>query len=133
MFARVILPAAVQNDPMDINAPVEVRNWNAHPPQWLEIDKTAGVSGPATLGRGETAVIALAELLRAALLLMDERKGVKIARGKGLRVTGTLGLLELAAQLGLVDFVDAIQRLRLMTFRAPDALLETMLQRHVRP
>lgn len=77
---------------------------------------------------GETAVIALAELLHADLLLIDERKGVKIARSKGFRVTGTLGLLELAAQAGLVDFVEAVGRLRRTTFRSPDALLETLLK-----
>ena len=41
---------------------------------------------------------------------MDDRKGVKAARGKGLRVTGTLRILELATQNGLVDFEQAAKR-----------------------
>ena len=61
---------------------------------------------------------------------MDERKGVKVARGKGLRVTGTLGLLEMAAVRGLVDFAEAVERLRQTTFRSPEALLDLMLERN---
>ena len=75
-------------------------------------------------------MIALAISLRADLVLIDERRGVKVARNQGLRVTGTLGLLELAAQSGLVDFTEAVGRLRLTTFRSPEALLETMLRKH---
>jgi predicted nucleic acid-binding protein len=45
-------------------------------------------------------------------------------------VTGTLGLLEMAAQAGLVDFGQAAERLRRTTFRSPDALIELMLKRH---
>jgi predicted nucleic acid-binding protein len=77
-------------------------------------------------------VIALAISLHADLVLIDERRGVKVARNQGLRVTGTLGLLELAAQSRLVDFTEAVERLRLTTFRGPEALLETMLRKHRR-
>ncbi len=87
---------------------------------------------PARLDEGEAAVIALAISVHADLVLIDERRGVKVARDQGLRVTGTLGLLELAAQSGLVDFTEAAERLRLTTFRAPEALLETMLRKHRR-
>jgi predicted nucleic acid-binding protein len=55
------------------------------------------------LDEGEIAAIALATSLPADLLLMDDRKAV-ITRLKGLRVTGTLGVLDVAAERGLVDF-----------------------------
>jgi predicted nucleic acid-binding protein len=133
LFQRVILPAAVKEELHDIGAPVAVRAWIGSPPDWLEIVETPGF-GPATPGldEGEAAVIALAISLRADLVLIDERRGVKIARNQGLRVTGTLGLLELAAQSGLVDFTEVAERLRLTTFRSPEALLETMLRKHRR-
>jgi len=54
---------------------------------------------------GETAAVALAEFLRADLLPIDERDGYRVARRKGLSVTGTAGLLDLAAKHGLIDFV----------------------------
>ena len=52
---------------------------------------------------GELAAIRLATTLKADLLLMDDRKGVNLARSKGSRVTGTLGILQLAAMNGLTD------------------------------
>ena len=38
-----------------------------------------------------------------------DREDVIVARGKGLRVTGTLEVLDLAAQRGLVNFAQAVQ------------------------
>lgn len=80
--------------------------------------------------QGERAAIVLASALNADLLLMDDRKGVKAARGKGLRVTGTLGILELATRSGLVDFEQAVGRLQQTNFRSPDDLLDAMLAKH---
>jgi predicted nucleic acid-binding protein len=82
------------------------------------------------LDEGETAAIALAISLDADLLLMDDRKGVIVARGKELRVTGTLGVLDLAAQRGLVNFAQAVNRLRRTTFRIPEGLLDSLMKKH---
>jgi predicted nucleic acid-binding protein len=130
LFQRVILPAAVREELHDAGAPAAVRAWIASPPPWLEIVQSGPGLGLATLDEGEAAVIALAESLHADLLLIDERKGVNIARRKGLRVTGTLGLLEMAAQERLIDFADAVERLRRTTFRSPEELLAAMLKKH---
>lgn len=131
LFQRVILPTAVKDELDDINAPGAVRAWMGSPPAWLEILDLRGPA-PATLDEGEAAVIALAVFLHADMVLMDERKGVKYARNQGLRVTGTLGLLDFAAQAGFVDFTEAVRRLRLTTFRSPEVLLEAMLRKHRR-
>ena len=95
LFENVILPSAVQAELTDPDAPASVRNWIANPLAWLEIYETparrfdhGSVEG---LDEGEAAAIALAASLRADLLLMDDRKGVIVARGKGLRVTGHPG------------------------------------------
>jgi predicted nucleic acid-binding protein len=45
-------------------------------------------------------------------------------------VTGTLGILELAARNGLTDLALAIERLRQTNFRRPDTLLDDLLRRH---
>ena len=73
---------------------------------------------------GEKAAIQLAAFLHADLLLMDDRKGVNAAERMGLRVTGTLGVLDLAAEHGLVDFGQAIQKLGRTSFHRPEALLD---------
>ena len=130
MFERVVLPGAVQHELSSPAAPPAVQRWIAAPPAWLEVVETQGVDPAAGLHQGEAAASALAVSLHADLLLMDERKGVMVARGKGFRVTGTLGLLEMAAQRRLVDFAEAAERLRQTTFRSPEALLDLMLKRN---
>jgi len=132
MFERAVLPAAVRGELSSSDAPSVVQRWIADPPVWLETVETPDADPSAGLHKGEAAAIALAEALHADLVLMDERKGVNVARGKGLRVTGTLGLLEMAAQRGLIDFAEAAERLRQTTFRSPETLLELMLKRNSR-
>jgi len=129
LFERVILPSAVASELSDPDAPPLVREWIADPPAWLDIHEApirqfdeASVEG---LDEGETAAIALAISLDADLVLLDDRKGVAVARRKGLRLTGTLGVLGLAAQRGLVNFAQAVNRLRRTSFRIPEALLDS--------
>lgn len=114
---------------LSLDAPALVRGWVAAPPSWLEIHDTEGLPLVNGLDRGETEAIALAEFLRADLLLIDERRGVRVAKARGLRVTGTLGLLDLAADRGLVDFAQAIQKLELTNFRRPE-VLTALLDKH---
>jgi len=134
LFEKVILPSAVEAELSDPDAPLSVRNWIADPPSWLEVHETPsrqfGQASLEGLDDGETAAIALAISLDADLLLMDDRKGVIVARGRGLRVTGTLGVLDLAAQRGLVDFAEAVNRLRRTTFRIPEAVLDSLMKKH---
>jgi predicted nucleic acid-binding protein len=134
LFEKVVLPSAVQAELTARKAPLSVRSWIASPPAWLEIH--AMPSGPFDYGslegldEGEKAAIGLAESLGADMLLMDDREGVMAARRKGLRVTGTLGILDLAAERGLADFAKAVERLRRTNFRRPEALLDALLKKH---
>ena len=58
------------------------------------------------LGQGEAEVIALAQEVQAERVLIDERKGRRIAAMVyGLKVTGTGGILLAAKQAGLVSAV----------------------------
>lgn len=80
------------------------------------------------LGEGERAAITLAVSLGASLLLMDERQGAAVARGKGLVVTGTIGILDLAASRGLVNLKEAFDRLKRTSFRYPPEIMENLLK-----
>jgi predicted nucleic acid-binding protein len=84
----------------------------------------------AKLDEGEHAAIALALAVKAELVLMEDREGVGIARGRGLAVTGTLGVLDLAARRGLIDLAAAFERLKTTTFYYRQGLLEALLARH---
>lgn len=66
-----------------------------------------------TLHRGEAETVALCLEHSAKLCLMDDRDARTVAEGFGIRLTGTLGLLLKAKQLGLLPSVrDLVDRLR---------------------
>lgn len=132
MFERIALPSAVQAELSNPLAPLPVRRWIANPPIWLEIHATPDVGQMLVEGldEGETAAIALAEVLHADLLLIDERAGFRVAKRRGLRVTGTLGVLDLAAERGLLEFAAAIRELERTSFRLPAKLIDELLAKH---
>jgi predicted nucleic acid-binding protein len=79
------------------------------------------------LDQGERAAIALAVANDADLLLMDDREGVVVARNKGFAVTGTLGVLSLAARRGLVNLSDSFALLKRTNFRYRQGILDEIL------
>ena len=80
--------------------------------------------------QGERDAIALAVELRADLFLIDERAGIAAARSLGLHVTGTLGLLAVASDCGLVDLAAAFMRLKSTNFRYRQELIDALLAGH---
>jgi Domain of unknown function (DUF3368) len=57
--------------------------------------------------------------MKVDLVLLDEARGRRAASEHfGLPVTGTLGVLDRAARLGLIDVADAVVKLRKTSFRA---------------
>jgi predicted nucleic acid-binding protein len=84
------------------------------------------------LQAGERSAILLAESIRADIIVLDEKFARRTAAERGLRVTGTLGLLAEGASRGLVDLPCAIDRLRRTNFRYSPALLKAILDRYSR-
>ena len=130
LFEKVFAPAAVPAELLNRDAPPAVRSWAMHPPAWLEVRSVSLViDDPAwrALDAGEREALALARALAADLVLMDDRAGVAVARGQGFAVTGTLGVLDLAARRGLVELAGAIERLKNTTFRYRPEILDALL------
>lgn len=76
LYGQVIVPTAVAHELQHLRAPATVRAWMGSPPAWLEIRDVDVAEEPGTLlDAGELAALALAELLQANILLMDDRKG----------------------------------------------------------
>lgn len=128
LFQKVILPSAVKAELSDPDTPDLVRSWVAAPPQWLEVQHTTLPDAVSGLGTGETEAITLAVELHADLLLMDDRRGVKAARGKGIEVTGTLGVLSLADQHGIINLAEAFDRLKQTSFRYSQDVMDQFLR-----
>jgi predicted nucleic acid-binding protein len=127
LFEKIILPSAVKDELSNPETPGSVRKWIAAPPQWLEIQKAISLNAVGGLGAGETEAITLALALRADLLLMDDRRGVMAARGEGIEVTGTLGVLALAGKRGLVNLVEAFDLIKKTSFRYSQAIMDEFL------
>ena len=128
LFEKVILPSVVPDELTA--APLLVRQWIAEPPSWVEVRKTTKSRQDSSLERldaGEEDAIALAVELDADLLLMDDREGVIAARSKGLTVTGTLGVLGLAAQHDLLNLAEAFGRLKRTNFHYRQETMDQLL------
>jgi predicted nucleic acid-binding protein len=99
LFGRILVPRTVAAELQHPQAPAEIRRWLASPPPRLEIHPVGHTPDAALahLDPGEQEAILLAEELRADLLLMDDREGRQEAERRALRVIGTLGVLERAA------------------------------------
>jgi predicted nucleic acid-binding protein len=122
LYGQVVVPEAVLRELTVAMAPQPVKDWLSEPPSWLRVESVPPHQlrlVTAELDLGEREAIALAQLLRADLLLIDEISGRVEARRRNLRVTGTLGILRTAAERGLID-VPA--RYELLCGREPDQL-----------
>ncbi len=132
LFQRVVAPPGVMAELQHPGSPDPVKRWAASPPGWLEVLPPTNVDTSLALGLGETEAICLAEELKAELVLIDERQASAVARQRGLAVTGTLGVLNLAAQQHLLDLRQAIAALRETTFRGPDDLMDRLSRSDMR-
>ena len=125
LFGEISIPLAVLQ---------EVRSVDISPETWI-VSRDVG-SPPLSqvleseLDRGEAEAIALAIELRADLLLMDERRGRRLASRLGLKVLGVLGILVDAKRIGLIEKIEPVlvELREKAGFRISTALYERALQ-----
>jgi predicted nucleic acid-binding protein len=132
LYERVLVPPAVIAELDHPATPAAVRTWLAHRPDWIVIEQLQSPSDTPQalpeLDPGEREAIQLALEAHADLVLMDEKLGVRLARQRGLRVIGTLGVLVQGAKQGLVDINVAVERLQTTDFRCTPQLFEQVKQ-----
>jgi len=133
IFKAVVIPPSVEQEMSRSTTPLEVRQWVAHPPPWLSVQSPANPVSPSERRhRGEVDAIRLALELKADAILLDEEKPRVEAAKSGLRVIGTVGILEQAADLGLITDLKAVHdKLRGTDFYIRDAILNASLRRHL--
>ena len=128
LFGQICVPEAVvaeleQGRRRDVSLPTpEVLSW-------VQVravrDQTLLVTH---LGAGEEEVLALGLELPDALLLLDDRDARRHALAQGLQISGTLGVLLLAKERGLLTAVGPVlDRLQALRFRLHETTRQIVL------
>ncbi|NET58245.1 MAG: DUF3368 domain-containing protein [Symploca sp. SIO2E6] len=132
LFDQIVIPQAVYHELSDTSAPSPVQTWIATPPNWLKIKPVNQPSDAIVdlLDPGERAAILLAQELNADLILLDDMKARRAATEKGITISGTLGILDRAATLELIDLPVAVQCLQNTSFWASESLFQKLLDKH---
>jgi len=131
-YGQVVIPDAVANELSAASSPAAVSTWIAQPPEWAvvtAVSPTQIESVTDDLDLGERAAIALAGVLRADLLLIDEAAGRMEAKRRHLRVTGTLGVIRAGAEQGIISVPDVLAKLRATSFYTDEALIGSIFGR----
>ena len=103
-------------------APKPVRDWAVNAPAWVEVVSPIVSLVPGQLDLGESEAIALAAEVHADVLLIDEQAGRQEAVRRGLRVAGTLSVLDEAEHAGLLNFDEAVAELQKTNFRVSQSV-----------
>jgi uncharacterized protein len=110
LYSQIMIPPAVQAEVMAGGASgVGVRELQAA--SWVRVMPLQDPQRAdllTDLDRGEAEVLALAQELKAELVIIDERLARRHARHLGLALTGTLGVLLRAKQLQLIPAVQPL-------------------------
>ncbi|HUK90179.1 MAG TPA: DUF3368 domain-containing protein [Blastocatellia bacterium] len=129
LFGSILIPTAVEVELEHPSAPDLVRGWIRNPPQWVAVQHILTDKSLLGLGIGEQEAITLAILVEADIVLIDDRKARHVAADRGLVVSGTLNLLDAAAERGLIDLPQALAALLKTNFRASTDVIRAILSR----
>ena len=131
LFGTVLVPPAVVRELQHASTPARVRAWWRTVPAWVHIQAPRVPPDPALhfLGEGEQEAIRLMDEQQAPLLMTDDRDAYNAAVARGMAVTRTLRVLEIAAEQDLLDFPTIVARLRAAGFYMPEDVVDEMLAR----
>lgn len=131
LFNKILIPPAVWDELGTPSTPQSVRLLMESRPAWLYLQSPRPDSLDAVspdLDEGERAAIALAVEVKADLVLIDEAAGRRVAKELGMRITGTVGVLRLAAERGMIDVPDVLSQLRASGFYIDENILRAAFE-----
>ncbi len=140
LYGRVIIPEAVLRELQAPRTPAAVKQWVMNRPAWLEVQQVSApedmtLRDAVTTGHldaGERDAIALAVTLRADAVILDDKAARREAERRNLRMIGTVRVLYDAAESGLVDLPEALERLQAAGFYLDAKLVQFLLDQHAK-
>ncbi|WP_456473937.1 DUF3368 domain-containing protein [Candidatus Pyrohabitans sp.] len=127
LYGQVLIPEAVKKELLTKREGVHLLQANP----WISVRVVEGELTKVLrvfLDEGEAEAISLAKTLDD-ILLIDERKGRKIAGELGVEIRGTLGLLVEAKRRGFINRVgDRLQEIMSKGYYIDEKLLELVLK-----
>jgi predicted nucleic acid-binding protein len=124
VFGEIVIPPAVEREVVSNRPPL---------PGWVQIRKLLRALDPrvigAALGDGEAETISLALEAMAERVILDDLSARRLARGLGLNVVGTAGVLFMAKRAGFVAAIrPPLDALRAAGFRLRQDVYEEILK-----
>lgn len=108
LYTEVVIPEKVQDELLNY----ENQKDEIDKRDWIIVKKVSNSEEvkklEAELDTGEAEAIVLAKELEADLIIIDERKGRKIAEENGLKIIGLLGVLIQAKRMGYVKELKSL-------------------------
>ncbi len=111
--AKILIPSRVRNEFLRAGIELEIHSDN------IEFDDAVNVASiediPESLGEGERHAIMIAYLLAqrlgrdAVAVVTDDKRARNKCRELGIRVIGTLGLIEFAKKHGAISKIEALE------------------------
>ncbi len=128
LFGQVLIPPAVQAEIRDETSAAALDNAD-----WIVLEEVKDTLAVQLLREeldaGESEAIVLAEEHQAVLLFLDERAATRKARSIGLQCIGTLGILLIAKEKGIVtELKPLLDHLQSEGFHMSDALYSQVLR-----
>lgn len=120
LFGEILITAQVKNE------------FGLKLPKWIKIRTVKNQSRVDALSlildRGEASAIALSMETAESLLIIDEKKGRRIAQELNLQIIGTLGIILKAKENGLINSIeDILEKLENADFRISPSLKKKIL------
>jgi uncharacterized protein len=109
-FGQIVIPQAVFDETTVTGFPGSEFVLQAIAAKWLQVRpiSTTALNIPPKLDEGEREAITLALETGELQILLDEREARQVAQSLGLRVIGTLGILLLAKNRGIITQVQLL-------------------------
>lgn len=128
LFGQVLIPPAVHSEIRDETSTAALSDAD-----WILVEEAKDTLAVQLLREeldaGESEAIVLAKEHQAVLLFLDERAATRKARSIGLQCIGTLGILLIAKEEGIVTEVKPLlDRLQSEGFHMSDALYRQVLR-----